>query len=94
MVSKEQLLATTWDQQYVADTVLTRAVAELRRALGDDAHHPRFIEAIPRRGYRLIAEVEATPAAPPPVCVTSWFLVGGMAVLGFAFGRLLSRSGR
>lgn len=94
VVSKEQLLASTWDQQYVAETVLTRAVAELRRALGDDAHQPRFIETIPRRGYRLIAAVEAPSPAPPSICITTWLLVAGTAGLGFVLGWNLLRSRR
>ena len=94
VVSKESLLASTWNRQYVADTVLTRAVAELRRALGDDAHDPQFIETIPRRGYRLIASVESTPSSRPAVCVTTWLLVAGTATLGFAVGWKLARPSR
>ncbi len=63
VVSKDQILEAVWPNQFVAESTLSRAIAELRRALGDDAHSPRFIETIPRRGYRLIAPVER-PAAP------------------------------
>jgi hypothetical protein len=38
----------------------------LRRALGDDAARPRFIETVPRHGYRFIAEVSTAPATPAP----------------------------
>ena len=86
VVSKKQLLAATWDRQYVAETVLTRAVAELRRALGDNAHDPRFIETIPRRGYRLIASVDEPETTPSSVCVTTWMLVAATAGLGFLVG--------
>ena len=90
VVSKRDLLATTWDQQYVADAVLTRAVAELRRALGDSAQDPQFIETIPRRGYRLIADVEVAPSiteVPEP----GWVPLLIAAGFGFALGWLLSR---
>jgi DNA-binding winged helix-turn-helix (wHTH) protein/tetratricopeptide (TPR) repeat protein len=41
------------------------AVARLRDALGDSADNPRYIETLPRRGYRLIVSVDGFPAAPP-----------------------------
>jgi Tol biopolymer transport system component len=46
----------------VTDDVLTHAISELRKALKDDAREARFIETVPRRGYRLIAPVELTVA--------------------------------
>jgi len=56
LVSKEELLASVWGGTAVTDNALTRVVAQLRRALGDEAHHPRFIETVPTRGYRFIAD--------------------------------------
>ncbi len=91
VVSKRDLLATTWDQQYVADAVLTRAVAELRRALGDSAQDPRFIETIPRRGYRLIADVEVAPSI-TEMSEVGWLPILVAAGFGFALGWLFSRS--
>ena len=58
VLSKEELFDTIWQSQFVADSALTRSVAELRRALGDNAHQPRYIETIPKRGYRLVAPVQ------------------------------------
>ena len=92
VVSKEKLLAGSWQQQYVADAVLTRAVAELRRALGDDAHDPRFIETIPRRGYRLIADVQTPVQEPPPSYGLGWIFPAALLAFGFAVGWELSRS--
>ena len=57
VLSKELIIGTIWPETFVTDEVLTNAISELRRAFGDDAKHPRVIETIPRRGYRLIAEV-------------------------------------
>src|SRR5262245_37065934 len=71
VVSKEELIDAVWDGRFIADTTLTRAVADLRRALGDDRRSPHYIETIAKRGYRLIAAVsaggtsEATAAVPP-----------------------------
>jgi len=61
LVSKEELVRAVWGPIAVSDDALTRTVAELRRRLGDDAHTPRVIETVHRRGFRFIAEV-ARPA--------------------------------
>jgi TolB-like protein/DNA-binding winged helix-turn-helix (wHTH) protein len=56
-VSKEHLLRTVWPDTFVSDDVLTRSISELRRVFADDAKDSRFIQTIPKRGYRLIAPV-------------------------------------
>ena len=43
----------------VTDEALTQCIKTLRRQLGDDASRPRFIETVPKHGYRFIAPVEA-----------------------------------
>jgi DNA-binding winged helix-turn-helix (wHTH) protein/TolB-like protein len=63
-LSKEELLRSVWPDTFVSDDVLTRSISELRRAFVDDAKEPRFIQTIPRRGYRLVAPV--TPANGTP----------------------------
>jgi DNA-binding winged helix-turn-helix (wHTH) protein len=55
--SKQELLDAVWPAVVVADGSLSVTVAELREALGDDSTDPRYIETIPRRGYRMIAPV-------------------------------------
>ncbi len=65
VVRREEIFDGVWQQRYVARSALTRAMALLRQALGDDANQPRFVETIPKRGYRLIAPVEGLePVAP------------------------------
>ena len=59
-VSKEDLFATVWSGTAVGDDALTSCIQELRRALEDDAKHPRFIETRHRRGYRFLAPIGAT----------------------------------
>lgn len=59
-VSRDTLLGDVWPRRMVNDEVLSRAVAELRTALGDDPKHPHYIETLPKVGYRLIAKVVAT----------------------------------
>jgi TolB-like protein/DNA-binding winged helix-turn-helix (wHTH) protein len=56
-VSKETILKTVWPETFVSDDVLIRSVSELRRVFEDDAREPRYIETIPKRGYRLVAPV-------------------------------------
>lgn len=63
VVSKDELSAAVWPDVFVTESVITRAIAGLRRALEDDAREPRFIETIAKRGYRLIARPEPAPSA-------------------------------
>jgi DNA-binding winged helix-turn-helix (wHTH) protein/tetratricopeptide (TPR) repeat protein len=55
LVSREQLLETFWPDVFVTDNTITRAISDLRRALGDDARSPRYIQTTARRGYRFVA---------------------------------------
>ncbi|MCP4897068.1 MAG: transcriptional regulator, partial [bacterium] len=55
--SKREILESVWFDVIVTESVLTRAIAGLRRALGDDTRSPTYIETIARRGYRLVAPV-------------------------------------
>src|SRR5262249_21614175 len=57
VISKEQLLDDVWGSTAVSESALTRTVAELRQALGDDADDPRLLETIQKRGYRLIGAI-------------------------------------
>ena len=57
VVPKEQLMRAVWADTIVTDDVLTRAVSELRKAFRDDSKEPRYIQTIPKSGYRLIADV-------------------------------------
>ncbi len=56
-VTREQLIDDVWSRKIVNDEVLSRAIAELRIALGDDSKVPRYIETLPKVGYRLVATV-------------------------------------
>lgn len=57
VVAKDQILEAVWRQRFVAESVLSRSVAELRELLDDDVRHPRIVETISKRGYRLVAVV-------------------------------------
>src|SRR5579872_4298749 len=61
VVTREELRRTLWPQDTFVDFdhSLGSAANRLREALGDSATNPRFIETLPRRGYRFIAPFEA-----------------------------------
>src|SRR5215475_14246032 len=69
LVTREELRAELWPGDTFVDFNhgLNAAVNKLREALCDSAENPRFVETLPRRGYRFVAEVEqlADPFAPP-----------------------------
>ena len=67
-LSKEEILDIVWPGQFIVDTGLSRCVAELRAALGDSPQEVKFVETIPKRGYRLVAPVSkpAAPESAPP----------------------------
>ena len=87
LVSKDRFLAEVWRGIPVTDEALTQCIKTLRRQLGDDAANPRFIETVPKHGYRFLAAVErgggapAVASEPAPLTLAPWqrFLVLGVA---------------
>ncbi len=96
LVSKDRFLDEVWRGVPVTDEALTQCVKTLRRQLGDDAARPRFIETVPKHGYRFVAPVEviggrglgATATAPSAETEPSHYdwrqvlLLGGAGTLG------------
>jgi DNA-binding winged helix-turn-helix (wHTH) protein len=62
-IERETLLDTVWGHRHVTPSVLNRIVAQLRRALGDDASNPRYIQTLHGRGYRFMVQPEKTDGA-------------------------------
>src|SRR5882757_2096740 len=93
LVTREELRTRLWpaDTFVDFDHSIRNAVARLREALHDSAEHPRYIETLPRRGYRFIAHVASPPpesstpalqqAAVPPNGVTRWPSRFGLALI-------------
>ncbi len=82
MLSRERLLANVWEREFVNDEVLSRCIAQLRQALGDNARQPHFIETIPRKGYRLLLKpVMATDAENQQRFSYHQWLAGGLLAL-------------
>ncbi|WP_310538868.1 winged helix-turn-helix domain-containing protein [Phenylobacterium sp.] len=68
LVSKTQFLEEVWRGVPVTDEALTQCIRTIRQQLGDNAANPRFIETVPKHGYRFIAIATwADLDAPPPV---------------------------
>src|SRR5579863_3324970 len=71
LISHDELLDAVWPETYVQPQVLRTYVLELRKILGDDARQPRFIQSLPKRGYRLVATVEERSSEKPSVAVVA-----------------------
>jgi Tol biopolymer transport system component/DNA-binding winged helix-turn-helix (wHTH) protein len=97
VVDKRELHDRVWGEVFVTDNALTKAVKEVRQALGDDAASPRYVETVPKRGYRFVADVESlerpretvepVPVPPPPANPT-YLAVALGAVALLVFGAL------
>src|SRR5215813_13932099 len=64
LVTKETLFQVLWPETSVSDSVLMVCIRELRKALGDDARAPRFIETVHGRGYRWLASLRSASPVP------------------------------
>jgi TolB-like protein/Tfp pilus assembly protein PilF len=64
VVSKDEILRDVWQSKYVDESVLARSVGDLRRLFGSEARRSEVIETIPKRGYRLLAQVAPLAAGP------------------------------
>ena len=60
LITKEELLDAVWADASVTESSLTRSIAKLRRALGDDIREPRYIATVATVGYRFIGKVEVS----------------------------------
>ena len=96
LVSKDRFMEEVWRGVPVTDEALTQCIKTLRRQLGDDAARPRFIETVPKHGYRFIAPVEGVEVEPeagamgapsganasPPDDWRQFLLLGGAGTMG------------
>jgi DNA-binding winged helix-turn-helix (wHTH) protein/Tfp pilus assembly protein PilF len=56
LVTKDELISQLWPDSFVEEGTLARNISDLRKALGDSAGDHRFIETVPKRGYRFLAD--------------------------------------
>jgi DNA-binding winged helix-turn-helix (wHTH) protein/tetratricopeptide (TPR) repeat protein len=83
LVTKDELFKAIWPDVIVSDNALTQAVSELRQLLGDDPAKPTYIQTVARRGYRFVATVQTTAAAPASGGAATDPEVPAIAVLDF-----------
>ena len=57
IVTKDELLDRFWPDVHVTENTLTRAIADIRKTIGDSADTPKYIQTLARRGYRFVGEV-------------------------------------
>lgn len=99
LVSKDRFLDEVWRGVPVTDEALTQCIKTIRRQLGDNAANPRFIETVPKHGYRFIAPVGDEPeaaavlapstTAPAPTSdLRQLLLLGGAGTIGGGFAGL------
>src|SRR5260370_11325441 len=106
LVGREELRQKVWPEDTFVDFdhALNTAVTKIRVALGDDADNPRFVETLPRRGYRFIGPVNRPSSQMPSANVSrlhlkrhtaAWTLVGvGAALFALLSGIGISRLSR
>ncbi len=58
VVSREKLLETVWPNQVVGEDVINSNIASLRKALGDDRKANQYIQTVPKKGYKLVRDVQ------------------------------------
>lgn len=100
-VTKDDLLSKVWPDTFVEELTLAQNISTLRKALGDDKSDSKYIQTVPRKGYRFIAPViqlDEAHAAPAPGKVPAkqkpvWVIaVVGLSLLAVAIGVYLFRA--
>jgi DNA-binding winged helix-turn-helix (wHTH) protein/TolB-like protein len=103
LIEKDSMMTALWPGLVVEENNLNQVVAGLRRALGDEAQGSRFIQTVPRRGFRFVAPVTSHPAdstaaasidhrpASPPLNDASWFPLVQQTSQSFAVPQPLAR---
>jgi DNA-binding winged helix-turn-helix (wHTH) protein/tetratricopeptide (TPR) repeat protein len=89
VVSRQDILEAVWHGRLVSEDALTGSISQIRSALGDEARVPRYVETLPKRGYRLLVPVQpadaATVTAPAPSMMRHrWSLAVVVVVLVLA----------
>jgi DNA-binding winged helix-turn-helix (wHTH) protein/TolB-like protein/Tfp pilus assembly protein PilF len=87
VVTKDQLIDEVWEGRPQMDDVITRCITVLRRALGDDAKSPTYIETLQKRGYRVMLPVKqaetplATDLAPKSAFRPNFLAIGALIIV-------------
>lgn len=84
LVERQDIIEALWSGKVVNDDALARCIAELRSLLGDKSQSPIYIETIPRRGYRFIAEVKPLTTKPKNKTL-AFFAVSALVLVLLAY---------
>lgn len=98
LVTRQELMDTVWGDTVISEAALSKAIARLRKALGDDPAVPRYLETVHSQGYRFVAEVEDSDLpehlAPPRVSKVRrslWVAIAAVIAVG-ALANLWTRA--
>ncbi|MCP5408380.1 MAG: winged helix-turn-helix domain-containing protein [Chromatiaceae bacterium] len=93
LVTRDEIERDVWKGAVISYDSITQTIIKLRKALGDDAGNSRYIQTVPKRGYRLTAVVHPasgnTGFAFKYWKKQAWFLAGGLVVCLLGFGSAL-----
>ena len=100
LLEKDEILRRVWPDSVVEENNLTVTISSLRKALGEDPNDRQYIETVPRRGYRFVADLrsaDGAEAGPAPAAPTARTLplkaaLAACALLAVGLGWLWSRS--
>jgi TolB-like protein len=84
VVEKQELFEQVWKQSLVTDSALTQEIKQIRHAIGDDAGAPRYIETVPKRGYRFIAKINGATSRIKEAAAEHLQVFDSLVVLPFA----------
>ena len=86
LLTKDELMQQVWPDSFVEEANLTINISALRKALGESSEGQQYIETVPKRGYRFVAQVieHRDDGEPPPPVKISVIDVSAIAVLPFA----------
>lgn len=93
VVEKDEILRAIWKEAFVTQNALTRVIAQLRKALGDDPKEARYIRTVQTRGYQFIPEVRSSRAAEHQVTESTWSQAGTERIESLAVLPLENLSG-
>ena len=102
VVGKDDLMKAVWPDAFVEESSLTQTISVLRKSLGESEHHERYIETLPKRGYRFVVRVALRSPAGEPVAPAlvegdpnrntfRWLGIGVLACLALLAALLVSR---
>jgi eukaryotic-like serine/threonine-protein kinase len=86
VVEKDDLMKEVWPNEFVEEGNLAQHIFMLRRALGETADRPKYIETVPRRGYRFLESSKEIRASVSPEVAPESQSIHSLAVLPFVSG--------